>query len=240
MVILSSSLVSLPPASSPTKEEWDRLAAGREAFLVSSSNSLGTGYRYSSDSVPQVFCRDVYIHTLEEGMTTHSSVLAWRIPWTGGAWQATSMGLQRVSHNWAISTYTHTRPCLCKVCRHVCLYSLTCVYVRVGVGRRVTIPGRPAEGDFWPKNTENTFSSWEGVADFSSFCFLYSSYWLYIFSPFWSTKITFLVSNFHLCVCVYMCMLLFSSRISKHLVLGGGLPFNSVNHTEGHGPSYTT
>ena len=48
---------------------------------------------------PQVFYRDVYIHTLEEGMTTHSSVLAWRIPWTGGAWQATSMGLQRVSHN---------------------------------------------------------------------------------------------------------------------------------------------
>ena len=26
---------------------------------------------------------------LEEGMTTHSSILAWRIPWTNGAWQAT-------------------------------------------------------------------------------------------------------------------------------------------------------
>ena len=26
---------------------------------------------------------------LEEGMVTHSSILAWRIPWTRGAWLAT-------------------------------------------------------------------------------------------------------------------------------------------------------
>jgi len=26
---------------------------------------------------------------LEEGMTTHSRILAWRIPWTGGAYRAT-------------------------------------------------------------------------------------------------------------------------------------------------------
>ena len=25
---------------------------------------------------------------LGEGMATHSSILAWRIPWTDGAWQA--------------------------------------------------------------------------------------------------------------------------------------------------------
>ena len=25
---------------------------------------------------------------LEKGMATHSSILAWRIPWTGGAWWA--------------------------------------------------------------------------------------------------------------------------------------------------------
>ena len=36
---------------------------------------------------------------LEEEMATHSSILAWRIPWTedsGGLW---SKGLQRVGHN---------------------------------------------------------------------------------------------------------------------------------------------
>ena len=37
---------------------------------------------------------------LEEGMATHSSILAWRIPWTErGAWQVPSMGLQRVGYD---------------------------------------------------------------------------------------------------------------------------------------------
>ena len=36
---------------------------------------------------------------LEEGMTTHSSVLAWRIPWTEGPGGIQSMGSQRVGHN---------------------------------------------------------------------------------------------------------------------------------------------
>ena len=35
---------------------------------------------------------------LDEGMTTHSSILAWRIPMDRGARQAT-MGSQRVGHN---------------------------------------------------------------------------------------------------------------------------------------------
>ena len=37
---------------------------------------------------------------LEEGMATHSSILAWRIPVNRGAWCATqSMGLQRIGHD---------------------------------------------------------------------------------------------------------------------------------------------
>ena len=36
----------------------------------------------------------------EEGMTTHSSILAWRIPMDRGPWWATSMGSQRVGHDW--------------------------------------------------------------------------------------------------------------------------------------------
>ena len=42
---------------------------------------------------------------LEKGMATHSSVIAWRTPWTeepGGLW---SMGLQRVSEQ---LTHTHS------------------------------------------------------------------------------------------------------------------------------------
>ena len=39
--------------------------------------------------------------SLEEGMGTHSSILAWRIPTDGWAWQATQpMGSQRVGHDW--------------------------------------------------------------------------------------------------------------------------------------------
>ena len=36
---------------------------------------------------------------LEEGMATHSSILAWRIPKDSEAWQATVHGLQGVGHD---------------------------------------------------------------------------------------------------------------------------------------------
>ena len=36
---------------------------------------------------------------LEEGMTTHSSILAWRIPWTEEPCGLQSIGLQRVAHD---------------------------------------------------------------------------------------------------------------------------------------------
>ena len=37
---------------------------------------------------------------LEKGMATHSSILAWRIPWTEESSGLQSMGLQRVGHDW--------------------------------------------------------------------------------------------------------------------------------------------
>ena len=36
---------------------------------------------------------------LEKGMATHSSVLAWRIPWTKEPDRLQSMGSQRVGHD---------------------------------------------------------------------------------------------------------------------------------------------
>ena len=44
---------------------------------------------------------------LEEGMTTHSSILAWRIQWSkesGGLW---AIGSQRVRHNWSSLAHKH-------------------------------------------------------------------------------------------------------------------------------------
>ena len=36
---------------------------------------------------------------LEKGMATHSSILAWKIPWTEEPGMLQSMGSQRVRHN---------------------------------------------------------------------------------------------------------------------------------------------
>ena len=44
---------------------------------------------------------------LEEGMTTHSSILAWEIAWTEEPGGLQSMGLQRVRHD-RVTKHAHT------------------------------------------------------------------------------------------------------------------------------------
>ena len=44
---------------------------------------------------------------LEEGVATHSSILAWRIPWTEEPGRLQSMGSQRVRHDWRDLAGTH-------------------------------------------------------------------------------------------------------------------------------------
>jgi len=49
---------------------------------------------------------------LEKGKATHSSILAWRIPWTEEPGGPQSAGLHRVGHDERL-THTHTvTPCL--------------------------------------------------------------------------------------------------------------------------------
>ena len=43
----------------------------------------------------------IYISLLEKEMATHSSTLAWKIPWTEETGRLQSMGSQRVGHDWA-------------------------------------------------------------------------------------------------------------------------------------------
>ena len=49
---------------------------------------------------------------LEEGMATHCSTLAWRVPWTEEPGWLSSLGSQRVRHNWSDlaqhTQHTHT------------------------------------------------------------------------------------------------------------------------------------
>ena len=47
---------------------------------------------------------------LEEGMATHSSILAWRIPWTEEAGWLQSMKSRRVGCNWATDTFLYLDP----------------------------------------------------------------------------------------------------------------------------------
>ena len=44
--------------------------------------------------------------SLEKEMATHSSILAWRIPWIEEPSRLQSMGSQRVRHNWATNIFT--------------------------------------------------------------------------------------------------------------------------------------
>ena len=41
-------------------------------------------------------------------MATHSSILAWRIPWTEEPSETQSMGLQRVGHDWDMTEQLST------------------------------------------------------------------------------------------------------------------------------------
>ena len=43
---------------------------------------------------------------LEKGMATHSSILAWRIPWTEEPGGMQSMGSQRAGHDRVTNTFT--------------------------------------------------------------------------------------------------------------------------------------
>ena len=65
-------------------------------------------------------------------MATHSSILAWRIPWKEQPGGLQSMGSQRVGHDRVINTFfnvnvEHLFMCLLTICislRNVCLYLL--------------------------------------------------------------------------------------------------------------------
>ena len=64
------------------------------------------------DLFTQLFQTILYINMLEKEMATHSSILAWRIPWTEEPGGLQSTGSQRVGLDWATSlslTFTTLR-----------------------------------------------------------------------------------------------------------------------------------
>ena len=61
--------------------------------LVVKNLPAKAGHVRDVDSIPG------WGRSLEEGMATHSSILAWRIPWTEEPGRLQFMGLQRVGHD---------------------------------------------------------------------------------------------------------------------------------------------
>ena len=59
---------------------------------------------------------------LEEGMATHSSTLAWRIPWTEEPGGLQSMGSQRAGHDWSDLARGHAQGEDCWLCGYVCVW----------------------------------------------------------------------------------------------------------------------
>ena len=49
--------------------------------------------------LPAITMRETWVRSLEKEMATHSSTLAWKIPWMGEPGRLQSMGLQRVRHD---------------------------------------------------------------------------------------------------------------------------------------------
>ena len=60
---------------------------------------------------------------LDKGMTTQSSILAWRIPWREEPGRIQSMGSHRVRHNWSNLAHTHAQTAITDV-----LGPRTCTY----------------------------------------------------------------------------------------------------------------
>ena len=73
---------------------------------------------------------------LEKRMATNSSILAWRIPWTGEPGGLQSMGSQRVQHDWMINTFTYSqnsfiffiKMCLSKMLLYILKDKCNCDY----------------------------------------------------------------------------------------------------------------
>ena len=68
--------------------------------MFSIRDSLMTQMVKSLPAVWETWVRSLgWEDPLEKEMATHSSILAWEIPWTEGSGRLQSMGLQKVIHN---------------------------------------------------------------------------------------------------------------------------------------------
>ena len=94
---LSSSQKALFPMC-PHKAEGVRELSG-VSFIRALISSLVSQVVKNLPAKQETWVRSLtWEDSLEKGMATHSSILAWRIPWTEDPGRLLSIGLQRVGH----------------------------------------------------------------------------------------------------------------------------------------------
>ena len=81
---------------------WVQMSVPSSAVYVTSGylfNSNGSVVKNLSANAGDMDSIPGWKDPLEKGMATHSSILAWRIPWTEEPGGLQSMGSQRVGHD---------------------------------------------------------------------------------------------------------------------------------------------
>ena len=77
-------------------------------------------------------------NSLEEEMATHSSILAWEIPWIEEPGGLQSMGSQRVGHDWVTNPTHSAYICVCVCVFFSRFFSLTDYYIILSIVPCVT------------------------------------------------------------------------------------------------------
>ena len=94
---------------------WDSDSMARKILKITAAQVTWPKYTAALDkswygSAGKAAMQETWVRSpgqedpLEKGMATHSSILAWRIPWTERPSGLESVGSQRVGHDQAIST----------------------------------------------------------------------------------------------------------------------------------------
>ena len=120
---------------------------------------------------------------LEKEMATHSSILAWRIPWTEEPGGLQSTGSQRVGHNWVTSLSGFPGGSDCKAS----VFNAGDLGLIPGLGR---CPGEgngsllqysclenPMDGGAWKATVHGVAKSWTWLNDFTSLYMIFKSHY---------------------------------------------------------------
>ena len=115
--IIPSQLLQLSLATTVLIRVWGFQGGPRDQAESSHVARLGFHYWLRASLVTQTVknlpaMQDTWVWSLgregplEKRTATHSSILAWRIPWTEESVRLQSMKLQRVRHDWETNTFT--------------------------------------------------------------------------------------------------------------------------------------